>query len=73
MEGMFRKTSKPFGKDSSYRRNTNLSKDIMGDWFANSEFGSIKQSPLKIRSIRVIISDKNIFSHGGVYVFRKDW
>ena len=55
MEDVLRRTPESFWKCGSYWRSTNLSQDIIGDSFAIPEFGNIKSSPLKIRSIRVII------------------
>jgi hypothetical protein len=56
----------------SHWRNTNLSNYIIGYWLAIPESGNIKPWPLKIKSIRVIISCRNFFSHGGVDALRKD-
>jgi hypothetical protein len=53
--------------------NTILFKDIIGDSSVILEFGNIDPSPLKIRTIRVIISDNNIYSHGGNRCFQERW
>jgi len=65
MEDVLRKTPELFWNGRSNGWNTTLSKNIIRDSFVNGEFVSVKSSPLKIRSIRVIISDKNFFPHGG--------
>jgi len=62
MEDVLRRTPESFWKCGNHRRNANLFKDIIGVRFVILEFGSINPLPLKIRTIRVIISDNNIFS-----------
>jgi len=73
MVGVSRKTPKSFWQCGNHWRNTNLFKDIIGDSFVILKFGNINPSPLKIRTIRVIISGNNIYSHGGNRCFQKKW